>query len=155
VVLVHGTSALQLGVFAAPRNEGIWEEVRAEIRTSLSDDGVTAEEQPGDYGIELRARVRTPEGPTDLRFVGVDGPRWMVRGVYQGPVAVDADAARPLVECLRGLVVNRGTEAKPVREPLMLRLPQEMTDAAAATAAPDQPGEAAVRRKPSPRRRRS
>ena len=60
VVLVFGDSALQLGVFAAPRNEGIWDEVRGEIRKSLFDDGVAAEEQPGDYGTELRARVRTP-----------------------------------------------------------------------------------------------
>jgi hypothetical protein len=157
VVLVNGDSALQLGVFAAPKNEGIWDEVRAEIRKSLFDDGVAAEEQPGDYGLELRARVRTPEGLTDLRFVGVDGPRWMVRGVYQGPAAVDANAAPPLVACMRGLVVNRGLEAKPVREPLMLRLPQEMTDAAAAaaedSAAPEQSAE--PRRKPSPRPRRS
>jgi Protein of unknown function (DUF3710) len=151
VVLVHGDSALQVGVFAAPRNEGIWDEVRDEIRKSLSDDGVAAEEQPGDYGIELRARVRTPDGPTDLRFVGVDGPRWMVRGVYQGPVAIDAAAAAPLVTCMRGLVVNRGGEAKPVREPLMLRLPQEMTDAAAA-AAEEQSAE--PERQPSPRPRR-
>lgn len=153
VVLVHGDSALQLGVFAAPRNEGIWDEVRGEIRKSLFDDGVTAEEQQGDYGTELRARVRTPEGLTDLRFVGVDGPRWMVRGVYQGPAAVDAGVAQPLVACMRGLVVNRGVDAKPVREPLMLRLPKEMTDAAAA--AQDEPGAAESRRKPSPRPRRS
>jgi hypothetical protein len=156
VVLVHGDSALQLGVFAAPKGEGIWDEVRDEIRKSLSDDGVTAEEQIGDYGTELRARVRTPEGLTDLRFVGVDGPRWMVRGVYQGPVAVDPAAATPLVACLRGLVVNRGPEAKPVREPLMLRLPQDMTDVAAAAAAEDAADPApASRRKPSPRRDRS
>src|SRR6266545_2556232 len=75
VVLVHGDSALQLGVFAAPRSEGTWDEVRA-----------------------------------DIRFVGIDGPRWMVRAVYQGPAAVDPDAAEPLAECLRGLVVDRGTE---------------------------------------------
>jgi hypothetical protein len=135
VVLVHGDSALQLGVFAAPRGEGIWDEVREEIRTSLLADGAAPEEASGDYGTELRARVRTPEGPTDLRFVGVDGPRWMVRGVFQGPAAVEPAAAAPLVSCLRDLVVNRGPEAKPVREPLMLRLPKEMTDAAAATGA--------------------
>jgi hypothetical protein len=155
-VLIHGDSALQLGVFAAPRNEGIWDEVRAEIRQSLSDDGVKAEEQTGDYGTELRARVRAPEGPTELRFVGVDGPRWMVRGVYQGPAAANPEAALPLVLCMRGLVVDRGAEAKPVREPLMLRLPKEMTEAAAAAAAgeSDEPGEAGPSRQPSPRRRR-
>jgi Protein of unknown function (DUF3710) len=160
VVLVHGDSALQLGVFAAPRGEGIWDEVRAEIRKSLFDDGVAAEEEPGAYGTELRARVRTPEGLTDLRFVGVDGPRWMVRGVYQGPAAVDPEAAEPLVECLQGLVVARGPEAKPVREPLLLRLPREMADAAAAQAAEGEDPTVVLptdeaKRKPSPRPRRA
>lgn len=154
VVLVEGESALQLGVFAAPRNEGIWDDVRAEIRKSLFNDGVAAEDVPGRYGVELRARVRTPDGLTDLRFVGVNGPRWLVRAVFQGPAAVDATAAPALVECLEGLVVARGMEAKPVREPLPLRLPQEMAGAAGQQLpVADADGEEA-RRRPSPRPRR-
>ncbi|RIV40963.1 DUF3710 domain-containing protein [Micromonospora radicis] len=125
VVLVHGKSALQLGVFAAPRSEGIWDEVREEIRQSLFNDGAAAQEAVGEHGTELHARVRTEDGLTDLRFVGVDGPRWMVRAVYQGAAATDPAAAGPLAQCLDGLVVDRGIEAKPVREPLPLRLPRE------------------------------
>ncbi|KAB1902520.1 DUF3710 domain-containing protein [Micromonospora tulbaghiae] len=132
VVLVHGQNALQLGVFAAPRSDGIWDEVREEIRQSLVDDGATAQEAQGEYGPELRARVRTPDGPTDLRFVGIDGPRWMVRGVFQGAAATDPAAAGPLTACLDGLVVDRGQEAKPVREPLPLRLPREVAEQQAA-----------------------
>ena len=74
--------------------------------------------------------MTTPDGPTNLRFVGIDGPRWMVRGVFQGPVALDPVIAGPLAECLDGLVVDRGQEAKPVREPLPLRLPREIADQA-------------------------
>ncbi|MFF0653822.1 MULTISPECIES: DUF3710 domain-containing protein [Micromonospora] len=134
VVLVHGQNALQLGVFAAPRSEGIWGEVREEIRQSLVSDGATVQEVPGEHGPELRARVRTPDGPTDLRFVGIDGPRWMVRGVFQGAAATDPAAAGPLAACLDGLVVDRGHEAKPVREPLPLRLPREVAEQQAADA---------------------
>lgn len=143
VVLVYGESALQLGVFAAPRTDGIWDEWREEIRTSLAADGVVAEEVPGDYGTELRAQVRTPDGGrADLRFVGVDGPRWMIQGVFQGRAATDPAAAGPLTECLGGLVVDRGQEAKPVREPLPLRLPREAgTGADSAEPAPDQPSD--------------
>ncbi|MDW5323785.1 DUF3710 domain-containing protein [Plantactinospora sp. KLBMP9567] len=138
VVLVHGESALQLGVFAAPRTEDIWPEWREEIRTSLAADGVVAEEVDGEYGTELRARVRTPDGGVaDLRFVGVDGPRWMIQGVFQGRAASDPAAAGSLAECLNGLVVDRGQEAKPVREPLPLRLPRE----AAAGAEPQSEGD--------------
>ncbi|MEW2540693.1 DUF3710 domain-containing protein [Micromonospora chalcea] len=132
VVLVHGQSALQLGVFAAPRSEGIWDEVREEIRQSLVADGATVQEADGERGPELRARVRTPDGPTDLRFVGIDGPRWMVRGVFQGLAATEAATAGPLTACLDGLVVDRGQEAKPVREPLPLRLPREVAEQQAA-----------------------
>ncbi|GAB3956424.1 hypothetical protein GCM10027614_68610 [Micromonospora vulcania] len=78
VVLVHGENALQLGVFAAPRSEGIWDEVREEIRQSLVRDGATTRAVEGEYGTELYAEVNTQDGPTNLRFVGIDGPRWMV-----------------------------------------------------------------------------
>lgn len=128
VVLVYGQNALQLGVFAAPRSAGIWDEVREEIRQSLSNDGAAAEEVTGVYGVELRAQVPTQDGRTNLRFVGIDGPRWMVRGVYQGMAATDPDAAGPLTMCLEGLVVDRGQDARPVREPLPLRLPREAAE---------------------------
>jgi hypothetical protein len=128
VVLVNGESALQLGVFAAPRTEGIWDEVREEIRSSMAADGVTAREVDGPYGVELVARVNTPQGPAHVRFVGVDGPRWMVRALYQGVAAADTSQEGPLGECLSGLVVNRDEEARPVREALPLRLPREMAE---------------------------
>lgn len=132
VLLVHGGSALQLGVFAAPRTEGIWDEVCVDIRAQLVSDGATPVDVEGDHGVELRASVGTPQGPTELRFVGIDGPRWMVRAVYQGPAAADPDLAGPLAECLNGVVVDRGTEAMPVREALPLRLPREVADRARA-----------------------
>jgi hypothetical protein len=169
VFLVHGDSALQLGAYAAPRTASIWDEVREEIRKSLFADGVAAEEVPGEYGMELRARVRTPQGLKDLRFVGVSGPRWLMRAVYNGPAAVDPNSAGPLAESLRGVVVDRGNEAKPVKEPLPLQLSQEMasqvqsqasvSDGAAQPApvngsAPAGGGGAPPRRKPSPRPRR-
>ncbi|HET9517290.1 MAG TPA: DUF3710 domain-containing protein [Actinoplanes sp.] len=130
VVLVHGDSALQLGVFAAPRTEGIWAEVREEIQAAMQSDGVSPEEIEGEYGVELRARVDTPQGPAQVRFVGIDGPRWMVRALFQGAAAADPAQAGVLGECLAGLVVDRGNEARPVREALPLRLPKEMTEQA-------------------------
>ncbi|SNY49453.1 DUF3710 domain-containing protein [Paractinoplanes atraurantiacus] len=134
IVLVDGESALQLGVFAAPRSEGIWDEVREEIAQAMASDGVAPREIDGPYGTELAARVNTPEGPADVRFVGVDGPRWMVRALYQGAAAADPSREGRLGEVLTGLVVVRDQEARPVREALPLRLPKEMTEQAAAEA---------------------
>ncbi|AGZ45314.1 DUF3710 domain-containing protein [Actinoplanes friuliensis] len=130
VVLVHGNSALQLGVFAAPRSEGIWDEVRSEIAGAMKSDGASPQEFDGPYGVELAARVNTPEGPADVRFVGVDGPRWMVRALFQGQAAADPGQEGVLGECLRDLVVVRDDEARPVREALPLRLPREMAEQA-------------------------
>jgi hypothetical protein len=130
IVLVDGDSALQLGVFAAPRSEGIWNEVRDEIALAMASDGVAAREIAGPYGIELAARVNTPEGPADVRFVGVDGPRWMVRALFQGAAAADPAREGALGVVLSGLVVIRDQEARPVREALPLRLPKEMTEQA-------------------------
>lgn len=135
VVLVDGESALQLGVFAAPKTEGIWGEVRAEIAGAMAADGVTPREVDGRYGVELVARVNTPEGPADVRFVGVDGPRWMVRALYQGAAASDPGREGVLGDVLSGLVVVRDNEPRPVREPLPMRLPKEMAEQGQAAAA--------------------
>lgn len=160
VALVHGDSALQLGAFAAPRSEGIWDEVRAEIHAAMVADGAEVTELRGQYGVELWARAKTPEGPRNLRVVGVDGPRWMLRADFHGPAAVNPTQAAALTECLRGLVVNRGDEARPVREPLPLRLPpesaqiqpQQLPPLATDAAGPDAPGPAR-RAFPPPHRR--
>jgi hypothetical protein len=70
--------------------------------------------------------MKNPQGaPVELRHLGVDGPRWFVYGVFFGEAATDPDKAGPLTEVLRGLVVDRGTDARPVGEALPLRLPPE------------------------------
>ena len=88
-VLVHEQSAMQVNAFAAPRTEGIWEQVRTEIQESLRDAGGSAVEVEGFFGPELKATVPTevPGQATTLapaRFVGVDGPRWFLRGLLTG-----------------------------------------------------------------------
>jgi len=128
--LVHGESALQLNAFAAPKTEGIWGEVRAEIAAALNDGGGQAQEADGFYGTELRANVPT-EVPgqgnilAPARFGGVDGPRWFLRGLLTGPAASDDGAAQPLLEAMRQVAVQRGTDPMAVRDPLPLVLPAD------------------------------
>jgi hypothetical protein len=125
VQLAHGGSRLQLGAFAAPRSEGVWDEVRAELREALTTSGAKFAEVEGEYGPELQARFGNTQGMIEVRHIGIDGPRWFLHGVYVGAAAVDPDQAGPLRDALRGLVVDRGVEARPVKEPLPLRLPAE------------------------------
>ena len=94
-------SSLQLQAFAAPRSEGLWDEIREQIGQSVGSQGGQIEEIPGGFGIELLAKL--PAGGADeshgyrvARFIGVDGPRWFLRGVFGGEAAVDRDAAAGL-----------------------------------------------------------
>lgn len=136
VALMDADNALMLSVMAAPRNESVWDEARADIRGELSAGGASVDDiRDSGYGAALRARVTTPEGPVDLRFVGVDGPRWLLRAIFQGPVALDPGASPLLMDSFHGLVVDRGRDAMPVLEVLPLRLPREIAEQAKAQAA--------------------
>jgi hypothetical protein len=138
--LVHGETALQLNAFAAPRTEGIWADVRTEIRDALNEGGGTAQEADGFFGTELRASVPT-EVPgqgivlAPARFVGVDGPRWFLRGLVTGPGASEDAAAQPLLEAMKQVVVVRGTDPMAVRDPLPLALPADVMEQAEVAAA--------------------
>lgn len=121
-------SALQVQAFAAPRTQGIWDELRAEIASSVTRQGGTADDVPGPFGRELLARlpVRTAEGRTGhrpARFIGIDGPRWFLRAVLTGRAAVDPEAATDLEGVIADIVVVRGSEARAPRELLTLHLP--------------------------------
>jgi hypothetical protein len=141
--IVHGASSLQVLAFAAPRNSGIWEEVRAEIAESVRAEGGHVDEVDAGFGPELRTRVKGEAQPGKateqvLRFVGFDGPRWFVRGVFSGPAASHPAQASVLETVLTSIVVVRGTDPMAPRDPLPLRLPKEAlaaTDPAAAAAA--------------------
>ncbi len=132
-----GDSQLQVSAFAAPRAAGIWDDVRADIKTSASGQGGKLEEVEGPFGTELAGTIMAPPpaqpGQTTppqpvrrpARFLGVDGPRWFLRGLLSGPAAASPEAAGPLEEAFRGVVVVRGTEPMPVREQLPLSLPPQ------------------------------
>jgi hypothetical protein len=122
--LASPQGTMQLGVFAAPRSEGIWDEVRAEIADSLNAERRTsATEQDGPFGVELKATLLGDGGTVPARFIGVDGPRWFLRALLAGPVAADSAKARRFEDALRGVIVVRGNDPLPVREPVPLHLP--------------------------------
>lgn len=127
--LANRDGQMQIGVFAAPRNEGIWDDVRTEIRESLAGQGGSGQDRAdGPFGAELTGTVRGADGMMPVRFVGIDGPRWFLRAMLLGPIAVDAKKAEPFEEALRAVVVVRGNEPFPVREPVPLQLPKEALD---------------------------
>ena len=128
-----GGSAVQLQAFAAPRSEGIWDEIRTEIADGVTRQGGTADEVPGPFGRELIARipVRSSDGRTGhqpARFSGIDGPRWFLRAVFHGAAVHEPEAAALLESVVRDVVVVRGSEAMAPRDLLPLRLPEAAQD---------------------------
>ncbi len=126
--IVVADSWLQLQPYAAPRKSGIWPEIRAEIAEEIVTQGGQVLEVQGSIGTELQAVVPVvqPDGTTagaPVRFLGVDGPRWFLRGVITGRATVDAQAAALLEQVFRNVVVVRGAQAMAPREPILLHPP--------------------------------
>ena len=88
------------------------------------------DEVEGPLGWELRAQVpvQLPDGTGGfqvVRFVGVDGPRWFLRGVISGQGAVQPQAAGLLEQIFRDTVVVRGDGPMAPRDPIVLKLPED------------------------------
>ncbi|WP_017976133.1 DUF3710 domain-containing protein [Actinopolyspora halophila] len=122
VHLLTPSGRLTVSAFAAPRTGDLWQEVRQELVDQLRSDGATVRFEDGGWDTELVAET----AKTSLRFVGVDGPRWLLRGVAASPAA-DLDACTKLLYAvIDEAVVDRGSEPMPVRTPLPIELPEEI-----------------------------
>lgn len=136
VTLDLNGSSLQLQAFAASRSEQLWRDIREQIGLSVGSQGGEIEILDGTFGKEVLAKVPAQasdgsKGFRVARFIGVDGPRWFLRGVLGGDAAVNREAAAELEDLFRGVVVVRGEVPLPPRDLLVLRLPKD------ASATPD------------------
>lgn len=129
VGLDYAGSTLQVQPFAAPRSSGLWHEIRGQIAEQVERQGGTTTLRHGAFGPELLAEVPVAAasgagGETRLaRFIGVDGPRWFLRGVIAGEGAVNAAAAEAMEDLFRSVVVVRGSTPMPPRDLIPLRMP--------------------------------
>lgn len=128
VTLAAKDGHMQLGVFAAPRTEGIWDDIRAEITASMNaQKGAAKEISDATFGTQLTGKLPGEGGgQVPVRFIGVDGPRWFLRAMLVGALATDKAKAAPFEKALRQVVVVRGAEPLPAREPVPLQLPKEL-----------------------------
>lgn len=122
-------SSLQLQAFAAPKNEGIWHEIRAQMKQSILSQGGETEERVGSFGPELIAKIPLVDeagnktGHRLARFIGVDGPKWFLRGVIGGAALNDARAAADIDDLFRSVVVVRQDVPLPPKDLLALTIP--------------------------------
>ncbi len=133
--LDYAGSTLQIQPFASPRSSGLWNEIREQIGEQIGKQGGTTTLREGPFGPELLAEIpiaagQAAGGTTRLaRFVGVDGPRWFLRGVIAGEGAVNPEAAAAIEDLFRSIVVVRGTTPMPPRDLIPLRMPATPTGA--------------------------
>jgi hypothetical protein len=135
---LNGGSILQLQAFAAPKTRGLWDDKRQEVADEVAASGGHSEEVTGPYGTELSAMVVVGNagGRAQLeprRILGVDGPRWLLRGIIMGPAASRLELARPLEQLFADIVVMRGDHAAPPGELLPIQIPEDTRRALAET----------------------
>lgn len=126
VAMDYQESTLQVQPFAAPRTSGLWQEIREQIASQIAKQGGSTTAVDGPFGPELRAELPASAGatgPRTARFIGVDGPRWFLRGVISGKAAVDPAAAGPIEDLFRSIVVVRGSVPMPPRDLIPLHVP--------------------------------
>ncbi|MGJ7904961.1 DUF3710 domain-containing protein [Actinopolyspora sp. H202] len=122
VHLLTPSGRLTVSAFAAPRTGDLWQEVRQELIEQLRSDGAQVRHEQGIWDTELVADTDR----TSLRFVGVDGPRWLLRGVAASP-SEDLEACTKLLYAvIDETIVDRGSDPMPVRTPLPIELPDEI-----------------------------
>ncbi|MEZ0367008.1 DUF3710 domain-containing protein [Mycobacterium sp. pUA109] len=137
-----------IAAYAAPKSAGLWREVAGELADSLRQDGAKVSIVDGPWGREV-----TGAAAGVVRFIGVDGYRWMIRCVVNGPAETIDALTEDARNALADTVVRRGDTPLPVRTPLPVQLPEPMAEQlrqAAAQQAADQqqqdPPEPAARR---------
>ncbi len=127
VALDYAGSTLQVQPFAAPRTSGLWREIRDQIIDQIERQGGTTATVEGPFGPEIRAEIPVVDGPPGTnrlaRFVGVDGPRWFLRGVISGQATIEPEAAAKVEDLFRSIVVVRGTTPMPPRDLIPLHVP--------------------------------
>ena len=128
VALDYAGSTLQVQPFAAPRNSGLWHEIRQQIVDQIHKQGGTTRIVTGTFGPEVQAQIPVtapgqPQGSRLARFIGVDGPRWFLRGVIAGDAIINPESAAKVEELFRSIVVVRGVTPMPPRDLIPLHMP--------------------------------
>jgi hypothetical protein len=119
----HQGSVLQVSAFSAAKSEELWPEIYSQLMETITASGGSVVETIGGFGKQLDAVLVTNGERREVRFIGVDGPRWFLRGAITGQALSDANSAVNMEDIFRSLVIDRGNSPMPPREPLPLKVP--------------------------------
>src|SRR5271156_4930838 len=141
-----------IAAYAAPKTTGLWREVAGELADSLRKDSAKVSVKDGPWGREV---VGVASGV--VRFIGVDGYRWMIRCVVNGPHETVEALHEEARTALADTVVRRGDTPLPVRTPLPVQLPEQRAEQPRQAAAQEAEQQAEQQQQPAdePAARRS
>lgn len=130
VLIATEGSAIELRPFAGNRSGGTWDGVREELRAEVEKRGGAFDEVDGPFGREILAKfpAKAPDGSDAIqpaRFIGVEGPRWVVRATILGAAGMESTNDSVFMQILRDVRVRRGEEPRILRETLPLVLPPD------------------------------
>lgn len=124
VTITYKESSLELAPFAAPKSHGLWDDISAELMAGGSETS----KQEGTFGTEIVMSVAVGGRTIPTRIVGVDGPRWMLRGIFTGKAAQDGEQHDALDDFFSAIVVDRGDDPLAPRDPLPLHPPVQVKE---------------------------
>jgi hypothetical protein len=128
VWMVTPNGRYNVTAWAAPKTGGLWREVVTEIADSLRKDNAQVSIEDGPWGREVVGVVTNGPEPVVMRFIGVDGYRWMVRGAAIGPPQLADKIADEARKALADTVIRRGDTPQPVRAMLPLQLSESLVE---------------------------
>ena len=124
--MVTSNGRYNVTAYAAPKTGGLWREVVTEVAESLRSQAAEVSIEDGPWGREVVGLMTNGPEPVVMRFVGVDGYRWMVRGAAVGAPDNAGAIAQDLRNALADTVVRRGDTPQPVRNMLPLQLSESL-----------------------------
>lgn len=123
-------SIASIQAFSAPSDEDAWPSVRDAILSQLTEQHVETKVELGRFGTEIHSFMPTldqhgVEHVQDIRFVGIDGPRWFLRCTIGGMAAKPSKDSELIDNLIATIKVIRGDSPMPPGELLPLEIPNE------------------------------
>ena len=110
--------------FAAPRKPGQWAESVEEIKEGMSRDGLNVATEPGPWGAEVVGKNDNGQ----VRVIGADGPRWMLRMTLAAPSGMEAELAELAREVAARTFVYRGEDPILAGNALPVIMPEQLVE---------------------------
>lgn len=133
-LVMHGNSAMEVAVFAAPASSSMAPEIRREMVEMTGQQGGDAQLAEGPFGTEIRRVIPlTNEEGEQMYHVSrtwfTHGPRWLLRAVVMGEAGMTEGVDGPtavLFEFFRNLVVRRDESPRVPGDLIPMEIPAEL-----------------------------